>query len=141
MRSAITRATCRPASISATAIAIDTRDHGSDLQRDRLCVVQLSAGDGTVHLVHFPDRNYAAPNLRAGAVRSQESQALSFRPLRPGDDPAPFRHRLPPVYCTRTASRLVRTNTDRHGLKDLCRELLGVELSKQQQTSDWGADT
>jgi ribonuclease D len=112
---------------------------GLRLTRDRLCVVQLSAGDGTVHVVHFPDRNYAAPNLRKLLSEPSIEKLFHFARF----DLAMIQHHFGiicrPVYCTRTASKLVRTNSERHGLKDLCLELLGVELSKQQQTSDWGA--
>ncbi len=120
-------------------VAVDSETMGLNLQRDRLCVVQLSAGDGTAHVVHFPDRNYAAPNLKALLANQQVTKLFHFGRF----DIAMLKQHLgvvcSPVYCTKIASKLCRTNTDRHGLKDLCRELLGVELSKQQQTSDWGA--
>ena len=122
-----------------SSIAIDSETMGLRLQRDRLCVVQLSAGDGTVHVVHFPDRDYSAPNLRRVLSDPKLTKIFHFARF----DLAMIQRHLDivcrPVYCTRTASKLVRTNTERHGLKDLCAELLGVELSKQQQTSDWGA--
>jgi len=121
------------------AVAVDTETMGLRLMRDRLCVVQLSAGDGTVHVVHFPERDYSAPNLRKVLADPKIEKLFHFARF----DLAMIEHhfgiRCRPVYCTRTASKLVRTNTERHGLKDLCLELLGVELSKQQQTSDWGA--
>ncbi len=107
--------------------------------RDRLCVVQLSAGDGSAHLVHFPEPDYAAPRLRA--LLGDASVLKIFHYAR--FDLAVLRAYLElsatPVFCTKVASKLVRTYTDRHGLKDLCRELLGKELSKEQQSSDWGA--
>ena len=112
---------------------------GLRLQRDRLCVVQLSAGDGTAHVVHFPDRNYSAPNLRRVLADPKITKIFHFARFDLAMIQRHFGIVCRPVYCTRTASKLVRTNTERHGLKDLCLELLGVELSKQQQTSDWGA--
>lgn len=123
-----------------TSVAIDTETMGLDLNRDRLCVVQLSAGDGTAHLVHFPDRDYAAPNLRR--LLADESVAKLFHFGR-FDLAMILRHfgiACRPVYCTKIASRLVRTNTDSHSLRELCATMLGVDLSKKQQTSDWGAD-
>ena len=124
-----------------TSIAIDSETMGLRLQRDRLCVVQLSAGDGTVHVVHFPDRDYAAPNLRRVLSDPKITKIFHFARFDLAMIQRHFDIVCRPVYCTRTASKLVRTNTERHGLKDLCAELLGVELSKQQQTSDWGAGT
>lgn len=123
-------------------IAVDTETLGLNLVRDRLCLVQLSAGDGTAHLVQWPagpDTAYDAPNLRALLADPARLKLFHFARF----DLAVLRRDLgvvaAPVYCTKIASRLVRTFTDRHGLKDLCRDLLGVEISKQQQTSDWGA--
>jgi ribonuclease D len=123
------------------SIAIDSETMGLRLQRDRLCVVQLSAGDGTVHVVHFPDRDYRAPNLRKVLSDPKITKIFHFARFDLAMIQRHFDIVCRPVYCTRTASKLVRTNTERHGLKDLCAELLGVELSKQQQTSDWGAST
>ena len=121
------------------AIAIDTETMGLNLQRDRLCVVQLSSGDGNAHLVHFPEPKYDAPNLKA--LLSDPARLKIFHFAR--FDLAMIRRHFgidcSPVFCTKIASRLTRTNTDRHGLKDLSRELVGVEMSKAQQTSDWGA--
>ena len=123
-------------------VAVDTETLGLNLVRDRLCLVQLSAGDGTAHLVQWPagpDTTYDAPNLRALLADPARLKLFHFARF----DLAVLRRDLgvvaAPVYCTKIASRLVRTFTDRHGLKDLCRDLLGVEISKQQQTSDWGA--
>lgn len=120
-------------------VAIDTETMGLSLQRDRLCVVQLSSGDGTAHLVHFPERHYDAPNLKALLADPKVTKLFHFGRF----DIAMLKQHLGvvcrPVYCTKIASRLARTNTDRHGLKDLCRDVLGIDLSKQQQTSDWGA--
>jgi ribonuclease D len=130
-----------PADVAlAPIIAIDTETMGLNPHRDRLCVVQLSAGDGSAHVVHFPEPIYDAPNLQR--LLSDHNVVKLFHFAR--FDVAVLRKYLGvtcrPVWCTKIASRLTRTNTDRHGLKDLCRDLLGVELSKQQQTSDWGAD-
>jgi ribonuclease D len=114
---------------------------GLNLQRDRLCVVQLSAGDGIAHIVHFPDRNYAAPNLRALLADSHVQKLFHFARFDLAMIQRHFGLVCSPVYCTKLASKLVRTNTERHGLKDLCHDLLGVELSKEQQTSDWGGES
>ena len=124
------------------AVAIDTETMGLDPHRDRLCLVQLSRGDGDCHLVQFPPGEpFEAPCL--AALLTDEAVLKIFHFAR--FDVAVLEHalglRCGPVYCTKIASRLSRTFTDRHGLKDLCRDLLGVEISKQQQSSDWGADT
>jgi ribonuclease D len=120
------------------SVAIDTETLGLNPHRDRLCVVQLSAGDGNAHLVQFGKGAYDAPNLKALLANPSIQKIFHFGRF----DIAVLLHYLgilaSPVYCTKIAAKLVRTFTDRHGLKDLCRELLGVELSKQQQTSDWG---
>lgn len=123
----------------AGAIAIDTETMGLSLQRDRLCVVQLSAGDGDAHVVHFPSRDYAAPNLRRLLADQSGPKLFHYARFDLAMIQKYFAVVCAPVYCTKVASKLCRTNSDRHGLKDLCRELLGVDLSKQQQTSDWGA--
>lgn len=120
-------------------IAVDTETMGLITPRDRLCVVQLSDGSGDEHLVRFgPDSDYAAPNLRAVLGDPDRVKLYHFARF----DLAAIKHYLgtvaAPVYCTKIASRLVRTYTDRHGLKDLVRELLSQELSKAQQSSDWG---
>ncbi|MEI9987830.1 MAG: ribonuclease D [Aliidongia sp.] len=123
-----------------SSVAIDSETMGLNPHRDRLCVVQLSSGDGTAHLVQFPQGQYDAPNLKALLTDPAVTKLFHFGRF----DIAVFKHYLGvltgPVYCTKIASKLVRTFTDRHGLKDLCKELLNVELSKQQQSSDWGAD-
>jgi ribonuclease D len=120
-------------------VAIDTETMGLSPGRDRLCLVQLSAGDGSAHLVQMPAGATDAPNLKALLADPAVTKLFHFARF----DLAVLRHTLgvmaAPVYCTKIASKLVRTYTDRHGLKDLCRELLGVDLSKQQQSSDWGA--
>ena len=121
------------------SVAVDTETMGLALSRDRLCLVQLSAGDEVCHLVQFRERSYEAPNLKALLADSKVTKIFHFARF---DLAATQRYldvTCSPVYCTKTASRLTRTFTDRHGLKDLCRDLLGIELSKQQQTSDWGA--
>src|SRR5690242_1413547 len=130
-----------PADLALGAVvAIDTEAMGLDPHRDRLCLAQLSAGDGVCHLVQFAPGQYDAPNLRALLADPGVLKLFHFARF----DLAALRFYLgvvtAPVYCTKVASKLVRTFTDRHGLKDLCRDLLGVEISKQQQTSDWGAD-
>jgi ribonuclease D len=121
------------------SVAIDSETMGLNPHRDRLCLIQLSAGDGNCHLVQFAAGQYAAPNLKALLQDQSVLKIFHFARF----DLAVIRHYLGivcgPVYCTKVASKLVRTFTDRHGLKDICRDLLGVELSKQQQSSDWGA--
>jgi ribonuclease D len=123
----------------AGVVAIDTETMGLNPHRDRLCLVQLSAGDGVCHLVQFAPGQYEAPVLRAMLADPAVLKLFHFGRF----DIAVLKHYLgvltTPVYCTKIASKLIRTFTDRHGLKDLCKELLGVDLSKQQQSSDWGA--
>ena len=121
-------------------IAVDTEAMGLIPGRDRLCLVQLSDGSDDEHLVRFgPQSDYAAPNLKALLGDPERLKIYHFARF----DVAIMRAYLgiiaAPLYCTRTASKLIRTYTDRHGLKELCKELLGQDLSKQQQTSDWGA--
>jgi ribonuclease D len=122
------------------SIAIDTETMGLNPHRDRLCLVQMSAGDGNCHIVQFAAGVYDAPNLKALVGDPAATKLFHFARF----DLAVMRHYLgvtgAPVYCTKVASKLARTSTDRHGLKDLCRELLGIDLSKQQQMSDWGAE-
>jgi len=122
-------------------VAIDSETMGLRPERDRLCVVQLSAGDGDAHLVQFAKGAYEAPNLKRLLADPAVLKLFHFARF----DVAVMRAYLgvetAPVYCTKIASKLVRTYTDRHGLKDLCREVLGVDVSKQQQSSDWGAET
>ncbi|HVM80467.1 MAG TPA: ribonuclease D [Stellaceae bacterium] len=130
-----------PAGLSwGEAVAVDTETMGLNPARDRLCLVQLSAGDGVCHLVQIAPGQSAAPNLTALLADSKVLKLFHFARF----DLAILKHRFgimtAPVYCTKIASRLVRTFTDRHGLKDLAKDLLNVELSKQQQSSDWGAD-
>jgi len=122
------------------AVAVDTEAMGLNPHRDRLCLVQLSAGDGDAHLVQLaPGGGYDAPRLKALMADPAVTKIFHFARF----DLGMIYHYLGimagPVYCTKIASRLVRTFTDRHGLRDLCKEILGVDLSKQQQSSDWGA--
>ena len=119
------------------SIAVDTETTGLRLHRDRLCVVQISAGDGDAHIVQIVPRA-PAPNLTALLSDPKILKILHFARFDLAMILKHFGIRMAPVYCTRTASRLVRTNTDKHGLKDLCKDFLGIELSKQQQSSDWG---
>ena len=123
-------------------VAVDTETMGLVTPRDRLCLVQIADGRGDEHLVRFAaGSDYAAPNLRGVLADPERMKLYHFARF----DLAAIRKYLTvmaaPVYCTKIASRLVRTYTDRHGLKDLVRELCGVEVSKQQQSSDWGAPT
>ena len=122
-------------------VAIDTETMGLDPARDRLCLVQLSSGDGTAHLVRLAKGEYDAPNLKRLLSDAAVTKLFHYARF----DIAVIRAYLgivcTPIYCTKIASKLVRTYTDRHGLKDLCRELLGEDISKQQQSSDWGAET
>lgn len=120
-------------------IAIDTETMGLDPARDRLCLVQLSDGNGKCHLVQFAPGQYDAPRLKTLLGDPQVLKIFHFARFDLAMIQRYLGVRAEPVYCTKVASKLVRTFTDRHGLKDLCRELLGVELSKQQQSSDWGA--
>jgi ribonuclease D len=125
-------------------IAVDTEAMGLDPRRDRLCLIQLSAGDGQAHLVQLippslGGQGYDCPNLKALLADPARLKLMHYARF----DVALLFHalgiRATPVICTKIAAKLVRTFTERHGLRDLCRELLGVEISKQQQTSDWGA--
>ena len=122
------------------AVAIDTETMGLDPSRDRLCVVQLSPGDGTADVVQIPAGANDAPNLTKLLADGSILKIFHFARF----DLGALQKRLAvmptPVYCTKIASRLARTYTDKHGLKDLVREVLGIEVSKQQQSSDWGAD-
>lgn len=121
-------------------IAVDTEAMGLNPGRDRLCVVQLSDGKGDEHLVRFKrGSDYSAPNLKRLLADSQRIKLYHFARFDLGIIQAYLGIMAGPAYCTRTASRLVRTYTDRHGLKDLVKELLNIDLSKAQQTSDWGA--
>jgi ribonuclease D len=122
-----------------TSVAIDSETMGLSLQRDPLCVVQISAGDGDAHVVRMNRPLYDCPNLKALLTDPAVLKIFHFGRF----DIAMFERHLGvttnPVWCTKIASKLARTYTDRHGLKDVCKELLGVDLSKAQQSSDWGA--
>jgi ribonuclease D len=129
-----------PAGLSlGPVVAVDTETMGLDPRRDRLCLVQLSAGDGTAHLVQIGNSIAPCPNLKSLLADPGTTKLFHFARF----DVAALHNALgidvAPVICTKIASKLVRTYTDRHGLRDLCRDLLGIEISKQQQTSDWGA--
>lgn len=122
------------------AVAVDTETMGLQLGRDRLCVVQIADGGGDEHLVRFgPKSDFSAPNLRAVLVDPARLKLYHFARFDLASIRAYLGVMAAPAYCTKTASRLIRTYTDRHGLKDLVKELLGQEISKQQQSSDWGA--
>ena len=121
------------------SVAIDTEAMGLNPHRDRLCLVQLSRGDGDAHLVQFDAGCYAAPNLRRLLADPSVLKLFHFARF---DIAMMYRYLgvMPrPIYCTKIASRLARTFTDRHGLRDLCKDLLGIDLKKEQQSSDWGA--
>jgi ribonuclease D len=120
-------------------VAVDTETMGLALRRDRLCVVQLSPGDGSADVVQVPAEGVAAPNLRKLLADPSILKIFHFGRFDLGVLCESLGVMAAPVYCTKIASRLARTYTDKHGLKDLVRELLGVDLSKQQQSSDWGA--
>lgn len=120
-------------------VAIDTEAMGLNNIRDRLCVVQISDGKGDAHIIHFPKAEFACPNLRKILLDPSRQKIFHFARF----DVSILQHylqiELENIYCTKIASRLCRTYTDSHGLKELCSELLDVKLNKQQQTSDWGA--
>ncbi len=120
-------------------IAVDTETMGLNPQRDRLCLVQLSSGDGNAHLVQMTDPSFEAPNLKKLISDPEVKKLFHFARF----DIAILKYALgvdcPNIYCTKIASKLVRTYTDRHGLRHVCKELIGVDLNKQQQSSDWGA--
>ena len=122
-----------------TSVAVDTETLGLVPRRDKLCLVQLSAGDGNAHLVQVDRSSYDAPNLKALFTNPDVTKIFHYARF----DVAVIKYYLgvdtAPLYCTKIASKLTRTYTDRHGLKDLVKELLGIELNKQQQSSDWGA--
>ena len=123
------------------AVAIDTETMGLDPARDRLCVVQLSPGDGSADVVQIAAGQKRAPNIERLLADRSILKLFHYGRFDIGMLYKAFGVMAEPVYCTKIASRIARTYTDRHGLKDLARELLGVDLSKQQQSSDWGADT
>lgn len=122
------------------SVAVDTETQGLSLVRDKLCLIQLSSGDGNAHIVQMDRDTYDCPNLKALMANPEVEKIFHFARF----DVAILKRDLgvdvTPVFCTKICSGLVRTYTDRHGLKDLCKELLGVDLSKQQQSSDWASD-
>ncbi len=126
-------------------VAVDTETMGLNPVRDRLCLVQMSQGDGKCHLVQIPKAppggKVQAPNLKALLEDPKVLKLFHFARFDLTALKVTLDIDCAPVYCTKIAAKLVRTFTDRHGLKDLCKELLGIDLSKQQQTSDWGAET
>ena len=129
-----------PANITfKDSVAVDTETLGLKASRDKLCLIQLSAGDDTAHIVQFDRKTYDAPNLKK--LLSDKSVLKIFHYAR--FDVAMIKNYLQidcaPLWCTKIASKLTRTYTDKHGLKELCRELIGIEISKQQQATDWGA--
>jgi ribonuclease D len=131
-----------PAGIDfGTAVAIDTETMGLNPHRDRLCAVQLSAGDGHAHVVQIMAGQKKAPNLVRLLKDKSVTKIFHFARFDLAVLYNAFGAMPEPVYCTKIASKLTRTFTDRHGLKDLVKELVGVEMSKQQQSSDWGAET
>ena len=123
-----------------TSVAIDTETMGLNLRRDRLCLVQISSGDGQAHLVQIAAEMQPCPNIKALLADKGVEKLFHFARF----DLAMLKHHIGPVngtiFCTKLASKLCRTYTDRHSLSELCRELLGLEISKQQQSSDWGAE-
>ncbi len=121
-------------------IAVDTETMGLNPGRDKLCLVQISDGDGNAHLVQLNRETYDAPNLKKLMTDAKTLKIFHFARFDIAAMKAYLGITCAPVYCTRTASKLTRTYTDKHGLRDVCRELLGVELNKHQQSSDWGAD-
>lgn len=125
-----------------SSVAVDTETMGLSLVRDRLCVVQLSSGDGTAHVVQVGGAlGYDCPNLKALLGDPGVTKIFHYARFDVAQIKRHFGIDATPVYCTKIASRLTRTNTDRHSLKSLCQEMLGIDLSKDQQSSDWGAES
>ena len=123
-----------------SSVAVDSETMGLNTFRDRLCVVQLSGGDGDAHVVQLDAASYDAPNLKRLLTDEKVLKIFHFARFDVAVLHQAFGVATAPIYCTKIASKLVRTYTDRHGLKDITRELLGIEISKQQQSSDWSAD-
>lgn len=123
-----------------SAVAVDTETQGLSLVRDKLCLVQLSAGDGDAHIVQVNRQTFDCPNLKTLLSDPKVEKIFHFGRFDVAMIARDLEIDMAPIFCTKIASGLVRTYTDRHGLKDLCRELLGVDLSKQQQSSDWASD-
>ncbi|MGF1463099.1 MAG: ribonuclease D [Maricaulaceae bacterium] len=122
-------------------VAVDTETLGLSLVRDPLCLVQLSSGDGSAHIVQLDRSSYDCPNLKALLANPEVEKILHFARFDLAMVKRSLGVMMAPVFCTKIASKLCRTYTDKHGLKDVTRELLSVDLSKQQQSSDWGAET
>ena len=122
-----------------TVVAIDSETMGLKPHRDRLCLIQLSSGDGNAHLIKFEQQNYNAPNLVKFLENSDITKIFHYARFDVAVISKYLQAQINSIYCTKIASKLVRTYTDKHGLKDLCKELLRLDLSKQQQSSDWGA--
>ena len=122
-----------------TLVAIDSETMGLKPHRDRLCLIQLSSGDGNAHLVKFEQQNYNAPNLVKLLENPDITKIFHYARFDVAVINKYLQAQINSIYCTKIASKLVRTYTDKHGLKDLCKELLRLDLSKQQQSSDWGA--
>lgn len=118
-------------------IAVDTETQGLNLHRDRLCLIQLSVGDGVCHMVHFPDATYDAPNLKRLLADPQRRKILHFARFDVAIVQRDLGVTMTPLFCTKIASKLVRTYTDRHGLSNIVKEVLDIDMSKQQQSSDW----
>lgn len=124
------------------SVAIDTEAMGLNPHRDRLCAIQLSQGDGTCHVVQFShEKTYHAPNLVQLLINPSVLKIFHFARFDVALLSHTFGIKIEPIYCTKIASKIARTFTDRHGLRDLCKELLTVDISKEAQTSDWGAAT
>lgn len=121
-------------------LAIDTETMGLNLHRDKLCLLQLSNGNGEAHLVHFTNQDYTAPNVKALLLDKTRCKIFHFARFDLASIKKYLSIDLENIFCTKISSKLVRTYTDSHGLKDLCRELLNINISKQQQSSYWGAD-
>ena len=122
------------------SVAVDTETQGLSLVRDKLCLVQLSAGDGDAHIVQVNRQTYDCPNLKALMENPEVEKIFHFARFDVAIMKRDLGVDINPLFCTKIASGLVRTYTDRHGLKDICRELINVDLSKQQQSSDWASD-
>jgi len=122
------------------SVAVDTETQGLSLVRDKLCLVQLSSGDGNAHIVQVNRDTFDCPNLKALLADTKVEKIFHFARFDVAIIARDLGVDMTPIFCTKIASGLVRTYTDRHGLKDLCRELLNVDLSKQQQSSDWASD-
>ena len=128
-----------PANVNfAKSVAIDTETMGLNIHRDRLCLLQISGGDGNAHLVQFEQNKYDAPNLKKILNDDSIEKIFHFARFDLASIKYYLKVEIKNIYCTKIASRLVRTYTDSHGLKSICEELLGVEISKKQQSSDWG---